>query len=315
MGRFMMPVNGRITQGFGENAAYYKQYGQKGHNGLDIGAPAGTPIYAAADGVVRFEGWGKSGSGYAGWAGNPSGVWTLIDHGDIYTGYAHQMDTVVSAGQAVKQGQMIGRVGATGDASGPHTHWEFIGKAPNFGNGYAGRIDPQQFLQSSQEVKDMPIQNTDDYYTWWRRAMNVIRGRDLPRDEFGNGFVGNDNFAMLKSVLTSGEVDEMVQNASVGKVARRDDWPSQIYALQAHVAELGKRPTQVQLDALNEQSSALRKSIEEANAKAAQAAGDLKAAQEQTRVLDERAKADQAAGDSLLRRIGQFISKYLPGSK
>ncbi len=84
------------------------------HTGTDIGAGQGAPIYSAANGVVvSVEN------------GGPYGLHTLIQHGSgISTMYAHQSAALVSAGQKVKQGQLIGRVGATGWVTGPHLHFE-----------------------------------------------------------------------------------------------------------------------------------------------------------------------------------------------
>lgn len=149
---FRYPLdNFTLTQGFGGNAAYYKQYGQNGHNGLDLGAPTGTPVYAADEGTVVFEGWGKSGvAGYAGWMGNPAGISILINHVGSYGGYAHLSRTVINAGDKVTKGQLIGYVGATGAATGPHLHFEMLPLSPNFKNGYAGRIDPTPYIDTTK---------------------------------------------------------------------------------------------------------------------------------------------------------------------
>jgi murein DD-endopeptidase MepM/ murein hydrolase activator NlpD len=84
------------------------------HTGIDFGASEGTPIHAAADGVVVSAG-PQGGYGNA----------TIIDHGNsLATLYAHQSRMVVTAGQSVKRGQVIGYVGHTGYATGPHLHFE-----------------------------------------------------------------------------------------------------------------------------------------------------------------------------------------------
>jgi murein DD-endopeptidase MepM/ murein hydrolase activator NlpD len=101
------PVNGPITSPFG------MRWGRM-HEGIDIGVPYGTPIHAAAAGRVIYCGWE---SGY--------GNLTVIDHGNgLATAYGHQSQIAVSCGQDVAQGQVIGYVGATGDATGPHLHFE-----------------------------------------------------------------------------------------------------------------------------------------------------------------------------------------------
>jgi murein DD-endopeptidase MepM/ murein hydrolase activator NlpD len=98
------------------------------HTGIDYGASEGTPIHAAADGVVVSAG-PQGGYGNA----------TIIDHGNtLATLYAHQSRMVVSAGQTVKRGQVIGYVGHTGFATGPHLHFEVrVNGTP---------VDPMKYL-------------------------------------------------------------------------------------------------------------------------------------------------------------------------
>lgn len=149
---FRWPLNNfTITQGFGGNADYYKRYGQAGHNGIDMGAGVGKPVYAADEGTVAFEGWGKSGDpGLAGWMGDAAGICILINHVGSYGGYAHLLRTVVNKGQKVSKGQLIGFVGATGAADGSHLHFEMLPLSPNFANGYAGRINPLPFIETTK---------------------------------------------------------------------------------------------------------------------------------------------------------------------
>ena len=89
-----------------------------GHRGVDITAPYGTPIYAADAGTVIA----------AQWHNHPTmswGYYVEIDHGNGYkTLYAHMSSFVVQAGQTVEKVQLIGYVGATGAATGPHCHFE-----------------------------------------------------------------------------------------------------------------------------------------------------------------------------------------------
>ncbi|TFC63701.1 M23 family metallopeptidase [Cryobacterium sp. TMT2-15-1] len=146
--RWPLDIAITITQGFGGNAEYYKQFGQIGHNGLDLRAPAGTPVFAADEGTISFEGWGQNHS----WMGKPAGICVLIDHIGSYAGYAHLKSTVVSKGQKVTKGQLIGYSGATGVGTGPHLHFEMFPKSPNFKNGYAGRINIMPFIETAQVV-------------------------------------------------------------------------------------------------------------------------------------------------------------------
>lgn len=98
------------------------------HAGIDLGAPGGSPIYAARGGTVVSAGWND---GY--------GNYTIIDHGNgIRTAYAHQSRMAVHAGQAVAQGQVIGNVGTTGNSTGNHLHFEYMK------NGQ--RLNPRQII-------------------------------------------------------------------------------------------------------------------------------------------------------------------------
>ncbi len=108
-----MPVAGRITSGFGPR--FHPILGfTRMHKGIDIGAPIGTPVMAAASGTVRSAGWS---GGY--------GRFIRLDHsGTLATGYGHLSRLAVRAGQAVSAGQVIGYVGSSGMSTGPHLHWE-----------------------------------------------------------------------------------------------------------------------------------------------------------------------------------------------
>jgi murein DD-endopeptidase MepM/ murein hydrolase activator NlpD len=104
---FIWPVNGAVVSGFG------LRWGRM-HEGIDITAPIGTPIWAAADGTVI----------HAGWLGGYGNL-VVLDHGDgLATAYAHASAILVSVGQRVLQGETIALVGSTGNSSGPHLHFE-----------------------------------------------------------------------------------------------------------------------------------------------------------------------------------------------
>jgi murein DD-endopeptidase MepM/ murein hydrolase activator NlpD len=104
---FIWPVNGTVVSGFG------MRWGRL-HEGIDITASTGTPIWAAAAGTVI----------HAGWLGGYGNL-VVVDHGDgLATAYAHASSILVSVGQSVAQGETIALVGSTGDSSGPHLHFE-----------------------------------------------------------------------------------------------------------------------------------------------------------------------------------------------
>ncbi|MGW5559344.1 M23 family metallopeptidase [Micromonospora sp. NPDC003944] len=116
-------------------AAVTSCYGQRWgtlHAGIDLALPSGTPIHAAAAGTVTQAGDASDGYGNS----------VFIDHGNGYlTHYAHQSRIAVTVGQAVKAGQVIGYEGATGDATGPHLHFEVH-------QGMWNQIDPAPFMRA-----------------------------------------------------------------------------------------------------------------------------------------------------------------------
>lgn len=110
---FIMPIEGRISGKFGGQRIMNK-VPKNPHQGMDIAAKEGTPIKASADGEVVLA--------------YPdlfySGNVVVIDHGfGLQTIYAHMKDMKVKVGQKVSQGDIVGTVGMTGRATGPHLHW------------------------------------------------------------------------------------------------------------------------------------------------------------------------------------------------
>lgn len=114
-GYFGNPVPGaRLTQGL------------HGHNGVDLGAPNGTPVYAAAAGTVIVA---KNDGGYNGGYGN----YIVVSHDNgTQTLYAHLSSVSISVGQAVAKGDKLGGVGSTGKSTGNHLHFEVRGAANPF---------------------------------------------------------------------------------------------------------------------------------------------------------------------------------------
>ncbi len=107
------PVEGPLTGGFGDRLDPFNGEGTF-HSGVDISAPYGTPVRAAADGIVVSAG---REAGY--------GMAMLIDHGrGVRTFYAHLSSFNVALGQAVLGGEIVGFVGRSGRATGPHLHYE-----------------------------------------------------------------------------------------------------------------------------------------------------------------------------------------------
>jgi murein DD-endopeptidase MepM/ murein hydrolase activator NlpD len=103
-----------ISSRFGYRRDPFVRSVRKFHSGVDFAVPRGTPVYAAASGVVKTAGWH---GGY--------GRFIKIKHnGNIATAYGHLSKILVKSGQSVKKGQLIGKVGSTGRSTNPHLHFE-----------------------------------------------------------------------------------------------------------------------------------------------------------------------------------------------
>ncbi len=124
---FIWPSRGRISGRFGSQRVYRGEPASF-HGGVDVAPGAGAPVVAPADGIVVL-------------AGPPAfsleGNLLIIDHGmGLNSAFLHLASQAVRQGQSVRQGQLIGTVGATGRATGPHLHWSMKWRD--------ARIDPQE---------------------------------------------------------------------------------------------------------------------------------------------------------------------------
>lgn len=129
----LWPVHGAVTSGFGWRVHPIYGYGRM-HTGMDISAGYGAPIRAAGAGRVIQ-------SGYYGGYGNA----VIIDHGNtLSTLYGHCSSLVVSPGQFVKKGQLIGYVGSTGASTGPHCHFEVMVNGD--------KVDPSGYLNGQDPL-------------------------------------------------------------------------------------------------------------------------------------------------------------------
>jgi murein DD-endopeptidase MepM/ murein hydrolase activator NlpD len=126
------PVEGRVGSSFGQREDPFNGEG-KFHTGIDIEAPYGTPVRAAADGDATGA---SMGAGY--------GRQVVLDHGhDVLTVYGHLSSVAVLPGQHVIRGQVIGYVGQSGRATGPHLHYEVrVHNVP---------VNPHKYLRTTYE--------------------------------------------------------------------------------------------------------------------------------------------------------------------
>ncbi|MGL5837167.1 MAG: peptidoglycan DD-metalloendopeptidase family protein [Sphingorhabdus sp.] len=127
---------GMMSSGFGYRSDPFTGGGAM-HNGLDFKGPMGTPILAAANGLVTF----------AGWQGGYGNTIEITHANGLVTRYAHMSGFTVSLGQNVARGVQIGRMGSTGRSTGPHLHFEVRV------NG--GAINPMKFLEANSDVLEI----------------------------------------------------------------------------------------------------------------------------------------------------------------
>lgn len=151
----------RISQKFAAKAVDYSQFGMIGHNGIDIAAPEGTPIYAVHDGFI-VEATEKTG----GYGIRVTQVWEE-DGREWLVVYGHQRDysplpeipwNYFYRGYPVRKGELIGHVDSTGFSFGHHLHFGLYeyknGVKLNANNGYGGAIDPMPFLPKEYPTKE-----------------------------------------------------------------------------------------------------------------------------------------------------------------
>lgn len=163
----------------GENV-YKKIADMNGHNGWDIAAPSGTPVYASCDGRVEFK---KETGGY----GLNARLW-FDDKGLTYELVNGHLSAFVGSNRTVKQGELIGKVGSSGFSTAPHDHFGIRqwkdGKIQNYNNGYKGWLDVAQFIRKeNMNVVTINIDGT------------IYVGHELndPKDiPYANKFLGSD---------------------------------------------------------------------------------------------------------------------------
>jgi len=153
--RMRLPVNGRVTSGFGERFHPILGY-DRFHGGIDVAAAWGSPITAAAEGRVVSAGWN---GGY--------GREVIVAHAaGLETRYGHMSWIAVGAGSGVQRGQVIGYVGSSGLSTGPHVHFEVLknGRLVNpatvkFGGGPA-QLEGAQMVAFHNQLRQLLLAST-----------------------------------------------------------------------------------------------------------------------------------------------------------
>lgn len=135
-----------VTQEYGDNPGNYARFGMIAHNGIDFGAPVGTNVYSVSPGVVERATFDDGGYGF----------YVQVKHADGLTSvYAHLSQIRVQPGVTVKEGQLLGQTGSTGNSTGPHLHFE-VRRQGLEGNGYHGAVDPRPLIDWPGQAEQEP---------------------------------------------------------------------------------------------------------------------------------------------------------------
>jgi lysostaphin len=129
VGSWLWPVLG---------SSYISQYFWSGHHAIDIAAPYGAPVVAAVGGTVIFAGWRSV-------TGGGNVIW-VMENNRLYTTYNHLSKWFVHAGQKINAGQRIGSIGTSGEATGPHLHFEVWTGYPWALGTVADAVNPCKYL-------------------------------------------------------------------------------------------------------------------------------------------------------------------------
>lgn len=176
-----------VTQGYGANPDYYKQFGLPGHEGVDYGTPNGTPILAPFDGTILRDTFGDKDYG------NFTIIWDSVQKCAVW--FCHLQDVMTVIGQQVKKGDIIGHTNNTGNTTGPHCHVNFVetdavGNRLNKDNGYQGFLNIldtnlveflattgnnwQQQIDYLQKQLDQKNKDYDVLYQEYQNALHSI---------------------------------------------------------------------------------------------------------------------------------------------
>ncbi len=139
------PFGGQLDS----DQTYYVRHGYAGHEGVDLRAAVGTPVYAAHNGQATCYGSVDASVGY--------GLYVVVEGDGLRTIYAHLSETCVASGDVVTAGQLIGRSGATGYCLGAHLHFGLCPLPRDERNGYQGYVDPMPWLTEGVTMSKLGV--------------------------------------------------------------------------------------------------------------------------------------------------------------
>ncbi len=152
----------RVTSGFNTNRYHPVLKRRRPHNGVDFGAPTGTPVYAVGNGRVEVA---RVSGGH--------GRFVKLDHSGPYaSSYSHLSRISVREGQTVKQGQIVGYVGSSGLATGPHLHYQFW-----VGGKYVNPLTVKLPNDSAEDVRD-----TAAFQAWRKELLAQLDNGSVSED-------------------------------------------------------------------------------------------------------------------------------------
>lgn len=235
------PLNGtpQVTQPFGANDVDYSQFGLKGHHGTDYGVGIGTPVYAAESGVAEFSQNGVTDK----YTGRFAAGETIVINGSYECWYMHLSQRLVTRGQNVAEGQLIGYSGDTGFVTGPHLHFGIRPLNPDINNGYRGFIDFATVL-FAQPTQQAP-QGGDDMIKAEDRALVERLTRRLKL--WGGSFDMNREMTAWtnqdwRRFLTEGmDESEARFNELQSQASRAVSLESTLYSRDAQIADLKEK--------------------------------------------------------------------------
>ena len=267
-----------VSQGWGERPEVYKQFGYKGHNGIDWAIPNGNQIVASHSGeVIRVE---NDSNGY----GIHIRLWNRENK--FATIYAHLQKALVNLGQKVVCGQLIGISNNTGFSTGPHLHFGVCktdenGYRINRDNGYGGWINPLDKRMIEWDVKDLekPVGSEEGQPIYTEEQMTGVR---LERDK---------NWNLYQDTLKEIENVEKDNQELKSKVANLKDQISQLSKTIDKMAEEDRDCAISELE-MSEKLEECKIQVKKATDRVLELEGDIDRLEEEKKSLKKRLKSN-----------------------